>query len=126
MKVFVVTKVLRCRPLTLLKLTLSLICFKNSAKISTMCFRKWLTNRRDIVANILGIFNTWWTISNSKKRFSPNILGNTVINRDKKTEFLRTLADWIEQWCQSPALTLTPQTASALTSALTTLPMLCS
>ena len=34
----------------------------------------------------------------------------------KKTVFLRTLADQIEQWCQSLAFTLTPQTASALTT----------
>ena len=41
-----------------------------------------------------------------------------MINGHKKTEFLRALADWIEQWCHSPAFTLTPQTASALTTAL--------
>ena len=36
--------------------------------------RSYFPNRRD-VANFLEMFNTWWTISNSKKRFSPNILG---------------------------------------------------
>ena len=36
----------------------------------------------------------------------------------KETEFLRALADQIEQWCQSPAFTLTTQTASALTTIL--------
>ena len=30
-------------------------------------------NRRD-VANFFEMLNTWWTISNSKKRFLPNIL----------------------------------------------------
>ena len=35
--------------------------------------RSYFPNRRD-VANFLEMFNTWWTISNSKKRFSPNIL----------------------------------------------------
>ena len=35
--------------------------------------RNYFPNRRD-VANFLEMFNTWWTISNSKKRFSPNIL----------------------------------------------------
>ena len=59
--------------------------------------RSSFPNRRD-VANFLEIFSTWWNISNSKKRSSPNILGNIVINKDKKTEFLRALADWIEQW----------------------------
>ena len=33
-KVFIVTKVAGCRPLSLLKLTLSQICFKSSAKIT--------------------------------------------------------------------------------------------
>ena len=35
--------------------------------------RSYFPNRRD-VANFLEMFNTWWTISNSKKRFSPDIL----------------------------------------------------
>ena len=39
--------------------------------------------RRD-VASFLEIFNTWWTISNSKKRFAPNILGNAVIYGENK------------------------------------------
>ena len=56
--------------------------------------QSYFKNRRD-VADFLENINTWWTISNSKKRFSPNILGNTVINGEKKTEFLRALADWI-------------------------------
>ena len=40
MKVFIVTKVAGCRPLTLLKLTLSRIYFKNFAKITSLCFNK--------------------------------------------------------------------------------------
>ena len=35
--------------------------------------RSYFLNRRD-VANFLQMFNNWWIISNSKKRFSPNIL----------------------------------------------------
>ena len=35
--------------------------------------RSSFPDRRD-VANFLEMFNTWWTILNSKKRFSPNIL----------------------------------------------------
>ena len=35
--------------------------------------RSYFPDRRD-VTNFLEMFNTWWTISNSKKRFSPNIL----------------------------------------------------
>ena len=56
--------------------------------------QSYFKNRRD-VADFLENINTWWTISNSKKRFSPSILGNAVINGEKKTEFLRALADWI-------------------------------
>ena len=36
----------------------------------------------------------------------------------KKTVFLRTSADQIERWRQSPAFTLTLQTVSALTTTL--------
>ena len=43
---------------------------------------------------------------------------NTVINEDKKIVLLRTLADWIKQWCQSPTFTLTPKTVFALTTTL--------
>ena len=35
--------------------------------------RSYFPNRRD-VANFLEMFNTWCTISDSKKRFSTNIL----------------------------------------------------
>ena len=35
--------------------------------------RSYFPNQRD-VANFLQMFNTWWTIWNSKKRFSPKIL----------------------------------------------------
>ena len=35
--------------------------------------RSYFPNRRD-AANFLQMFSTWWTISNSKKIFSPDIL----------------------------------------------------
>ena len=35
--------------------------------------RSYFPNRR-YAAFLLEMFNTWWAISNSKKRFSPNIL----------------------------------------------------
>ena len=43
-KCLLLLKLQAVRPLTLLKLTLSQICFKNSAKITTLCFRKCLMN----------------------------------------------------------------------------------
>ena len=79
--------------------------------------QSYLPNRAD-VANFLTIFNTLWTISNSKHRFTPNVLGNAIVLEDKKAEFYRVLADWIEQWCDSPAFKLTAQTKSALVSTL--------
>ena len=48
--------------------------------------RSYFPNWRD-VASFLEIFNTWWTISNSKQRFSPNILRNAVINGTKNWVF---------------------------------------
>ena len=48
--------------------------------------RSYFPNRRD-VASFFEIFNTWWTISNSKKRFSPNKLRNAATNGDKKLSF---------------------------------------
>ena len=63
-------------------------------EITITAARSFFPNGRD-VANFLEIFNTLWTISNSKKRFSPNILINDVINGKKKTKFLKALADWI-------------------------------
>ena len=69
--------------------------------------RSYFPNWR-VVGSFLEIFNTWWTISNSKERFSPNILRNAVIN-GTKTGFLKALTEWIE---------LTPRTASALTTTL--------
>ena len=56
-------------------------------------------------------------MSNSKHRFTPNVLGNAIVLKDK-TEFYRILADWIEQWCDSTAFKLTAQTKSTLVSTL--------
>ena len=51
----------------------------------------YFPNRRD-VANFFKTFNTWWTISNSKKMFSPSIL-EMLQSVGEKSVFLRTLAD---------------------------------
>ena len=56
-----------------------------------------------------GLFQT-------QKKIFAKYTGNAVINGDQKAVFIRTLADQIEQWCQSPAFTLTPHTGSALTT----------
>ena len=69
---------------------------------------------RDDMSLFLEIFQKWWTIANSKQRFSPNPLGNAAVAGDGKTDFFRALANWVEEWQTSPAFTLTPNTSSAL------------
>ena len=54
------------------------------------CFPNW----KDIVS-FLDIFNTWWSISNSKQKFSPNILINAVTNGTKRWVFKNSdRLDW--------------------------------
>ena len=65
------------------------------------------------MARFLTLIQNWWIIANSKERFSPNVLGNAIVAGDGKTNFLVSLADWAENWKQSPAFTLTSQTSSA-------------
>ena len=66
------------------------------------------------MSSFLAIFQKWWTIANSKERYSPNPLGNAAVVGDGKTTFFRALADWVEEWQTSPAFTLTPQTSSVI------------
>ena len=44
------------------------------------------------------LFNTWWTMSNSKSKYSNNHIGNAAIYDDGKPEFLRAFAQWIKSW----------------------------
>ena len=74
-------------------------------------------------AQFLKLVGTWWTITNSKTRYSPNFLGNAIVLGDNKAEFLRCFADWLSTWkdnsiacCEK--FTLTSQTSSALTCTL--------
>jgi hypothetical protein len=79
--------------------------------------KSYFPTRSDL-SGFLSVINVWWTISNSKQRYTSNILGNAVILGDKKTEFYRVFADWIELWCESPYFKLTAQTKSALVTTL--------
>ena len=71
-------------------------------------------------AEFLNLIFTWWTISNSKTRFSlTHRLGNAAVYGDHKPEFLRAFAKWIDSWddeklrnCER--FTLTAQTSYAL------------
>ena len=69
---------------------------------------------RDDMSSFLENFQKWWTIANSKQRFSPNPLGNAAVAGDGKTHFFMALANWVEEWQTSPAFTLTSNTSSAL------------
>ena len=53
-----------------------------TAALSALYFPNW----RD-VDSFLEIFNTWWTISNSKQRFAPNILRSAVTKGKKSWVF---------------------------------------
>ena len=50
--------------------------------------------------------------------YTPNVLGNTIIFGDKKTDFYRIFADWIGLSCASLSFKLTCQTKSALVTTL--------
>ena len=71
-------------------------------------------------SSFLKLFNSWWIISNSKLRFnSHHRLGNAAVANDKKPEFLRRFAEWIENWKEQrisncEKFTLTENTSSAL------------
>lgn len=70
-------------------------------------------------SNFLNLFNTWWVISNSKSRWSNNLIGHASIVNDRKPEFLRCFADWITKWQNSQTkvserYTLSKQTSNAM------------
>ena len=70
-----------------------------------------------------GELGTWWTITNSSNRYTPNSLGNAIIVGDNKVEFLRCFASWLSSWKESSIsccekFTLTLQTSAALTCTL--------
>ena len=80
-------------------------------------------NRED-VSGFLNVIDTWWTICNSKQRYSANPLGNAIVLNDNKTNFFRLLAFWGQEWSTSPYFLLTPQTSSALINTLRSQAML--
>ena len=76
-------------------------------------FISLIPDRRDC-SSFLALINTWWLVVNSKSRFHVNSLGNAVVPRDGKINFLNEFADWLEKWHASPHFTLTPHTFGAL------------
>ena len=71
-------------------------------------------------SGFLKLINSWWTISNSKtSNDTHNRLENAAVRGDKKPEFLREFATWLDKWrdmnirgCDK--FTLIPQTFDAL------------
>ena len=53
--------------------------------------KSYYPNRED-VSGFLNVIDTWWTICNSKQRYSANPLGNAIVLNDNKTNFFRLLA----------------------------------
>ena len=87
---------------------------------STSASIKYYFPERKDAAQFLHLINVWWTISNSKDRFNSSYqLGNAAVPGDNKPQFLRALADWIENWDSekirnAERFTLTAQTSYAL------------
>ena len=78
----------------------------------TTAIRSYFVEREDM-ASFLELILKWWTIVNSSTRFNSNNLANAMIIGDGKTDFLRSFADWIQLWSQSPAFCLSKQTSDA-------------
>ena len=62
----------------------------------------------------------WWTIVNSRTRFSPNSLGNAIIPNNGKVLFLDAFTKWLETWpsFNPTAFCLTKSTSNALIKTL--------
>ena len=77
-------------------------------------FKHYLPERKD-AAGFLELINKWWTIVNCNDRYSPNKLGDAIVEGDGKVDFLRAFANYLEDWSPSSKhFCLTPQTSDAL------------
>jgi len=83
----------------------------------------YFPERKDAVS-FLKLVNLWWTMSNSKMKLNNNFhVGDAARTNDGKPEFLRKLAEWVNNWAtlQPPGTekyTLSKQTSSALAVSL--------
>ena len=95
---------------------LALNIFDQSTAIALTVYFSEATDASEFVK----LLNIWWTISNSKEQFNNNYrLGNAAILGDKKPEFLRAFANWIEKRqnlenSKPNSFAFTPQTSKAL------------
>ena len=74
--------------------------------------KNYLPEREDM-NGFISLILTWWTIVNSRKRFTPNMFSNAITEGDGKTDFLRSFACWLELWSGAPAFCLSKQTSDA-------------
>ena len=79
--------------------------------------RSYFPDRTDF-AGFLELWQKWWTIVNSDSLYHKNKLAHAFVNGDEKTDFLRTLADWLESWSICPNFSLTFETNAALVKTL--------
>ena len=101
--------------------------YKQNVQLALNIFREttvaaisyYLPNSNDAVG-FLKLFNTWWTISNSKYRYCfDHYIGRPAIQNDNKPGFLREMAAWLKRWDNSKMpncekFTLSTQASSAL------------
>ena len=78
------------------------------------------------MAGFLKLVLVWWTIANSRQKFTPNVLSNGVTADDGKIHFYTRLADWIEEWGKSQHFCLTKATSNAFVLTLRSQAMLMS
>ena len=79
--------------------------------------KKYLPDRPD-VSNFLQVISFWWTISNSKTRYSNNKLSDGFVKGDGKLKFFQDLADWLESWSDISDFCLSKQTSNVLVRTL--------
>ena len=91
--------------------SLDLAIFVESPTAAIECY---LPEKSD-AAFFLSAFQKLFVICNAKTQYNTaNMLGNAVVCRDSKREFLLSFATWIELWSTCPNFWLIKQTSHAL------------
>jgi hypothetical protein len=85
--------------------------------------KSYFPSRTDM-STFLELILNWWTIANSRQRFTPNLLSNGITFEDGKLDFYESFADWIESWATISDFCLSKQTAKALVLTLRSQAML--
>ena len=59
-------------------------------KTTIAAYESYFPGRADM-SNFLRLISYWWTITNSRKKLTPNFLNNAVILNDGKIDFSKTI-----------------------------------